>query len=227
MTQNPAASLDTAIANASHGAYASEAAFLTSFATNGAAFINTFDFTNADTGAIGGADVDGGTALTASSVVPNTSSRSGNDVLAGFAETFETVGGGGSTNFMQFQVGANAGQTVSTNIGGVNLGSMNLQSALDVTQSPAQAIVAIDRALDYVNDQRATIGAQMSRFEVTVSNLQTSAENLSATRSRIQDADFAVETANLSRSQILQQAGTAMVAQANQLPQSVLALLRG
>jgi flagellin len=65
-----------------------------------------------------------------------------------------------------------------------------------------------------------------NRFESTVSNLQTSSENLSASRSRIQDADFAQETANLSRSQILQQAGTAMVAQANQLPQGVLALLR-
>ncbi len=128
---------------------------------------------------------------------------------------------------MQFQVGANAGQTVTTNIGGVNLGSMDLQSALDVTQSPAQAIVAVDRALDYVNSQRAVIGAQMSRFESTIANLQTGAENMSASRSRIQDADFAVETAALSRAQILQQAGTAMVAQANQMPQSVLALLKG
>ncbi len=75
-------------------------------------------------------------------------------------------------------------------------------------------------------DQRAALGAVHNRFESTVSNLQTTAENLSASRSRILDADFAAETANLSRSQILQQAGTAMVAQANQLPQGVLALLR-
>ena len=78
-----------------------------------------------------------------------------------------------------------------------------------------------------MNSQRASFGALQSRFETAVSNLQTSAENMSASRSRIQDADFAAETANLSRSQILQQAGTAMVAQANQLPQGVLALLRG
>lgn len=224
---NPAATMNTAIANASSGAYASEAAFLADFAANGAAFINTFDLTNADTGAIGGLDVDGGAVKSATSVVPNTSTRSGTDVLVGFSETFESAGGGGSTNFMQFQVGANAGQTVTTNIGGVNLGSMDLQSALDVTQSPAQAIVAVDRALDYVNSQRAVIGAQMSRFESTIANLQTGAENMSASRSRIQDADFAVETAALSRAQILQQAGTAMVAQANQMPQSVLALLKG
>ena len=75
--------------------------------------------------------------------------------------------------------------------------------------------------------QRANYGALQSRFETTVNNLQGTSENMSAARSRIQDADFAAETANLSRSQILQQAGTAMVAQANQLPQGVLALLRG
>ncbi len=74
--------------------------------------------------------------------------------------------------------------------------------------------------------QRASFGALQSRFETTVNNLQSTSENMSASRGRIQDADFAAETANLSRSQILQQAGTAMVAQANQLPQGVLALLR-
>jgi flagellin len=77
-----------------------------------------------------------------------------------------------------------------------------------------------------VNGQRANFGAVQARFETTVANLAISTEDLSAARSRIQDADFATETANLSRSQILQQAGTAMVAQANQLPQGVLALLR-
>jgi flagellin len=88
------------------------------------------------------------------------------------------------------------------------------------------ALKVIDAALGQVSDQRAALGAVQNRFESTVTNLQTSSENLSASRSRIQDADFAAETANLSRSQILQQAGTAMVAQANQLPQGVLALLR-
>ena len=88
------------------------------------------------------------------------------------------------------------------------------------------ALKVIDAALAQISDQRAALGAVQNRFESTVTNLQTSSENLSASRSRIQDADFASETANLSRSQILQQAGTAMVAQANQLPQGVLALLR-
>lgn len=89
------------------------------------------------------------------------------------------------------------------------------------------AILAMDAALKAVNGARATLGAIQSRFETTVSNLSVNAENLSASRSRIMDADFAAETANLSRTQILQQAGTAMVAQANQLPQQVLKLLQG
>ena len=101
-------------------------------------------------------------------------------------------------------------------------------STLDVSTVAAatRSLSTVDSALATVNGQRASFGALQSRFETTISNLQTTAENLSASRSRIQDADFALETANLSRTQILQQAGTAMVAQANQLPQGVLALLR-
>ncbi|MFG6416755.1 flagellin [Roseateles sp. DC23W] len=84
----------------------------------------------------------------------------------------------------------------------------------------------IDIALDTVNNTRATFGAMQSRFDAVISNLQVAVENQAAARSRIMDADFAQETANLSRAQILQQAGNAMVAQANQLPQQVLSLLQ-
>ena len=77
-----------------------------------------------------------------------------------------------------------------------------------------------------VNTARATLGAIQNRFSSAVTNLQTNAENISASRSRIEDTDFAVETANLTRSQILQQAGVAILAQANAQPQSVLALLK-
>jgi len=87
------------------------------------------------------------------------------------------------------------------------------------------ALQSMDSALTAVNDARAALGAVQNRFESTIANLSTTAENLTAARSRIQDADFAAETANLTRTQILQQAGTAMVAQANSLPQSVLSLL--
>ncbi len=88
------------------------------------------------------------------------------------------------------------------------------------------ALRKLDSAIDQVNSARAKLGAMQSRFESAVSNISSMVENISASRGRIMDADFAKETANLSRTQILQQAGTAMVAQANQLPQGVLALLR-
>nr|WP_255692508.1 flagellin [Luteimonas sp. XNQY3] len=87
-------------------------------------------------------------------------------------------------------------------------------------------ILAMDAALGAVNSTRADLGAVQNRFSSVVANLQTSSENLSASRSRIMDTDFAKETAELSRTQVLQQAGTAMLAQANQLPQNVLSLLR-
>ena len=85
----------------------------------------------------------------------------------------------------------------------------------------------IDDAINMVSSERSVLGASQSRFESAISYLQISTENQAAARSRIMDADFAVETSNLSRSQILSQAGSAMLAQANQLPQSVLSLIRG
>ena len=101
-------------------------------------------------------------------------------------------------------------------------------SAIDLTTAAGAqaALAAVDSAVNTVNSTRAALGAYQARFTSVVASLATTAENMSASRSRIQDADFAMETANLSRAQILQQAGTAMVAQANQLPQGVLALLR-
>jgi flagellin len=99
---------------------------------------------------------------------------------------------------------------------------------LDVTtfKKASEALKTVDSALAYVSGERAKLGALQSRFETAISSLNITSENLSASRSRIQDADFAAETANLSRAQILQQAGTAMVAQANQIPQGVLKLLQ-
>ena len=102
-------------------------------------------------------------------------------------------------------------------------------SAIDLTTSASasSALASIDAALAQVNGGRATLGAIQNRFTSVISSLQSAAENATASRSRIQDADFATETANLTRSQILQQAGTAILAQANALPNSVLTLLRG
>jgi flagellin len=97
---------------------------------------------------------------------------------------------------------------------------------VDTAQDAWLAIKQIDDSLDQVNGARATLGAVQSRFENAVANIMVQSENVAAARGRIMDADFALETANLSRAQILQQAGTAMVAQANQLPQQVLQLLQ-
>ena len=98
--------------------------------------------------------------------------------------------------------------------------------SVDTQRNAWVALKKIDSAIDQVNNARADLGALQSRFENSVGSIEIQVENLSASRGRIVDADFAKETANLSRTQILQQAGTAMVAQANQLPQGVLALLQ-
>ena len=137
---------------------------------------------------------------------------------------------------MDFQIGANTttNDTVTvttsnlnsdTNISAITASTAVIDSTADAT-AIASVISSIDATLDTVNNQRATFGATQSRFESIISSLQQGVENQSAARGRIMDADFASETANLSRAQILQQAGTAMVAQANQLPQQVLQLLR-
>ena len=99
---------------------------------------------------------------------------------------------------------------------------------LDVlsVENAQKAILTIDQAIQSIDSQRADLGAVQNRFENTIGNLQNISENVSAARGRIKDTDFASETANLSKQQILQQAGTAILAQANQLPQAVLSLLR-
>jgi flagellin len=98
---------------------------------------------------------------------------------------------------------------------------------VDDAANASAAISALGSSIDTVNQTRATYGAVQNRFEAVISNLQNYSENLSAARSRIQDADFAAETAKLTRAQILQQAGTSILAQANQLPQNALTLLQG
>jgi len=102
-------------------------------------------------------------------------------------------------------------------------------ASLDISSAAGAdtAITTMDAALTAVNTARATLGAIQNRFSSVVTNLQTTSENLSASRSRIQDTDFAAETANLTKAQILQQAGTAMLAQANSAPNSILSLLKG
>ena len=123
----------------------------------------------------------------------------------------------------QFQVGANTADVITVNAAA----AAQTATTLGTTNISASAELAIiDTDINTMTSIRATWGASQNRFEQVIANLRVAAENSAASRGRIMDADYAQETANLSRSQILQQAGTAMVAQANQSPQSVLALLR-
>ncbi len=160
--------------------------------------------------------------------------NSGNISVVGTATTVLTDDGTADTAVATGQVTfdsaksfsfTSTGTTVATS-GGSDLKAV---SSLDISDVDGAnlALKIVDSALERINGQRATFGALQSRFESTVSNIQVAAENLSAARSRIQDADFAAETANLTRAQILQQAGTAMLSQANAIPQNVLSLLQG
>ena len=114
----------------------------------------------------------------------------------------------------------------STALGGAQANNSVTSTDVLSQSTSTTALLTLDFALSQVNTLRSELGAVQTRFESTISNLQITAENLTAARSRIQDADFAAETANLTRSQILQQAGLSIVAQANALPQSVLSLLQ-
>jgi len=131
-----------------------------------------------------------------------------------------------------FQIGADGGDTIdaSAEITALDMTALTSYAALDITGATGAAanglLTSLDADIDLVNGARAQAGAIQSRFEAVVSQLQVYSENASAARGRIMDADFAVETANLSRAQVLQQAGSAMVAQANQSPQQVMSLLR-
>lgn len=121
-----------------------------------------------------------------------------------------------------FQVGANVGNTLTITTSAVTAVGGDISTAANANT----AITAIDTKIDSIATDRASYGAAASRFSSAINNLQINVETTSAARGRIMDADFAVETANMTRASILQQAGTAMVAQANSLPQTVLSLLR-
>ena len=160
----------------------------------------------------------------------------GNDILDGTAN--------GTSGTVAFQVGANGGQTVSVNFGNATnaavaaTGSGMLQDVASAAPTltaattasaltkGTSAVTAIDTAITNVNSQRATFGAAMNQLTYAVDNLSNVKVNSEAARSRILDTDYAKETSELARTQIIQQAGTAMLAQANQLPQTVLSLLQ-
>jgi len=136
----------------------------------------------------------------------------------------------GSFTTSAFQVGANVNETIDVaaiaNLAASALGLTAAGVDMSSAANANTAITAVQTAIDTVTTARSKLGASINRFEQTISNLRVTVENLTSARSRIQDADFAAETAALTRLQILQQSGMAVLSQANNLPQSVLALLR-
>jgi len=228
---NATRTLDQALQNATSGAFSGVADFKSKFQADGDAFIadllSSGKLTDSDTGAIGGSATSGGPVRTAASVIPDSASRSGEDQLAGFKETWEQAAaatGAEATRKQAFQIGANVGEQISIGAFAMNGGALDIAD-VDVATNANGVIQKMDRAIDYINARRADLGAQLGRLDSVVANLATNVESLSASRSRIQDTDFAVETANLTAAQILRQAGTAMVAQANASPRLVLQLL--
>ncbi len=133
----------------------------------------------------------------------------------------------GSSGVVTFQVGADSGQTMTVDFGDLQIaGDLSISGDVDTSANAATALGVIDTGLATLDSQRAVYGAAINRLEYTVDNLNNISMNTQASRSRIQDTDYASETAELARAQIIQQAGTAMLAQANQKQQSVLALLK-
>jgi flagellin len=156
-------------------------------------------------------------------------------VLGGTSFNGKNILGSDGTD-MAFQVGANvtANDTVTvsgtdmtkdTTVSAVTVSTAVIDNTADAT-AIGTVITNLDSAINTINDKRADFGATQNRFDAIIGNLQSSVENQSAARGRIMDADFAQETSNMSRANILQQAGTAMVAQANQAPSQVMRLLQ-
>jgi flagellin len=224
LTANRADGLDEALNAVSGGAYANTAAFVADFGANGVDYINNeMDLTNADTGAIGGLDADDGPVKTPRNVVSDDGTGSGYTILEHFNEIFPTIGGYTGSRQVQFQVGASAQDHIIVDFSAMNAAALGVAD-LSLSNS-AISLLHVDEALEFVTKQRTVMGAASSRLDSAASNLTIGAENIAASRSRILDADYAAETAQLTRTQILQQAATAMVAQANRQPRTVLALL--
>jgi flagellin len=173
-------------------------------------------------GAGGAFTVSNGSAA-AITIADGTGTPLADNTLAGLAGAVGAATGTGGT----FQIGANSGDTVTVGIADMDATTLGV-GALDVTSEAgsAAAITALDTAIQTVSTTRGDLGALQNRFESMINNLQVTTENLVASESRIRDTDMAAEMTNFTKSQILSQASTAMLAQANQVPQSVLSLLR-
>ena len=187
--------------------------------------MNGLDLTNDDIGAIGGFDADGGEVLTAENVYANRSTL-GQDPFQSLKAQFQqsvdpTKKLGGKRT--ELHIGS-SGETMEFQLGSFNLDALGLKS-IDATRDGTQVVSYVDDALAYVNRFRSELGALQNRLESTVDTLSTQEESTRVSQSRIKDADFTSETAALTQAQIIQQAATSMLAQANTSPQLALRLL--
>nr|HDJ1434878.1 flagellin FliC [Enterobacter asburiae] len=136
-------------------------------------------------------------------------------------------GTAGTAGKVKIQVGVNDGDTIDLDLSGAKADTTTLGvNAIDLKAMTATDLDTIDKAIAKVDTARSGLGAVQNRFTSAINNLNNTSNNLSAAQSRIQDADYATEVSNMSRAQILQQAGTSVLSQANQVPQTVLSLLR-
>jgi flagellin len=219
--------------SSSLGTSTSSTANVTGVAATGFTAITAGDLTI--NGVSVGAVAAGGNAATQganiAAAINTVSSTTNVTATADAAGVVTLTNGSGSNTVVAF-----AGASATTATTGLTAGTTTASSStvagfagvdISTTWGADTAIAAMDSALSALNAGRADLGAYQNRFSSAIANVQTTAENLSASRSRIVDTDFAAETATLSRNQVLQQAGTAMLTQANAMPQSVLALLRG
>lgn len=218
---NPTGTLNAAIA--STGVWASQAAFETEFGTDngaGETYLNGMDLSNLDTGAIGGFDAEQGAApvRTDITVIPDAASASD---PTGFNEIFPTIV---SSAPLKMQIGANTDQGFDVGLSKVDSKSLGL-SSLDVVNDAKSAIATFDYAISKVSSERSKFGAIQNRLEHAMQVATNSEENLTSSESRIRDADMAKEMMQLTKMNILSQASTAMLAQANQSNQAILQLL--
>jgi flagellin len=190
----------------------------TDAATQAASLLTAVNAVSAQTGVVA-TNLLGVVTLTSASAggIQVTNKGSATTGTTGFAAGTTTIAGAGAT-----ASGLTAGATAATATAGAGVSSLDLTTAAGAQA----ALTTLDAAINTISSTRGELGAYQNRFESTVASLQTTTENLTASRGRITDVDFAKETANLSRAQVLQQAGTAMLAQANQSSQGVLSLLR-
>ncbi len=219
LAEDPNRTLDQALAKASSGAFTDLAGFVADYTANGANFINTkLDLNNADTGAIGGLDADNGDVKTADNVVPTPEFYEA-DPLRGFITAFNQ-----SVEIDRHEINLQLGENSSQKFKLESVSRIDVE-AFDVANDAEGTIRRVDAALKEIDSHRAIFGAIQNRLESTVNNLANNIENTTASRSRLLDADFASETTKMTRAKILQQAGIAMMAQANSSSQLALQLL--